>query len=325
MINIENLNKKFIVDQSAQGFTGALKYLVKPDRKEVMAVTDLSLKINPGERIAFIGPNGAGKSTTIKMLSGILRPTSGLIEIDGLTPFKERKQLSYKIGTVFGQKGQLWYHLPAKNTFDLLASIYDLNKHEYKSRLHYLIDSFDVGSIVNQPVRKLSLGQRMRCEIIASLIHRPKILFLDEPTIGLDVTAKSIIRDLIKKSSSEEGTTIFLTSHDTGDMEKVCDRVIIINHGQLLIDGPVKDLRTNYIRKKIITLKTDIPDLDIKLEGAIKIHTSPHVSKFEIDTSMVGVEKLINLALAQTELKDITVEDPPMEEIIQDIYSKAKQ
>lgn len=322
MINVQNLNKNFLVDQSSPGIVGAIKQLISPIRKEVRAVSDLNLSINSGERVAFIGPNGAGKSTTIKMLSGILHPTSGQVEIEGLNPFKDRKKLAYKIGTVFGQKGQLWYHLPAQNTFDLLASIYDLKKSDYRERIKSLIKTFEVQDFINQPVRKLSLGQRMRCEIIASLIHRPKILFLDEPTIGLDVTAKAVIRDLIKTSSVIEGTTVFLTSHDTGDMEKVCDRVVVINHGQLLIDGPVSALRRNFIKKKLVTLKTDLPEINLQIEGASLIEKSPHLATYEINTSLLSVDKIISAALGICELKDITVQDPPMEEIIQDIYSR---
>lgn len=180
----------------------------------------LSFTISRGERVAFIGPNGAGKSTTIKMLSGILYPTAGDISILGHTPWKDRRTMAYKIGTVFGQRSQLWYHLPAGDTFDLLASAYAIDRDDYKKRRAYLADVFHLEPLLNRPVRQLSLGERMRCEIAASLLHKPEILFLDEPTVGLDITARTAIRDLIRDASEQDGTTILLTSHDTGDMEK---------------------------------------------------------------------------------------------------------
>lgn len=320
LISVKDLKKTFTSYSSQKGFFGTIKGLVRPIKKEVVAVKSISFKVDQGERIAFIGPNGAGKSTTIKMLAGILFPTSGEIQVAGLNPQRDRKKLAYKIGTVFGQKSQLWPHLPASHTFRLLSKIYDMEEEIYKQRLQELVDTFDVGSFLDQTVRKMSLGQRMRCEIVASLLHRPEILFLDEPTIGLDVGAKSAIRDVVKNSSIVDGTTVFLTSHDTGDMERVCDRMIVINNGELLIDNSISQVRKNYIKKKQIILSTEEEAVNLQLKGLEVIDKRPHVTKLEVNTQILRVDQVIVEALKQTKLLDITVEDPPMEEIVKDIY-----
>lgn len=320
ILKVKNLQKTFVSHRSQPGVMGTLKGLFRPIKEVVEAVKGISFTVQPGERIAFIGPNGAGKSTTIKMMSGILHPTAGEISVAGHVPHEERKSLSYKIGTVFGQKSQLWPHLPAENTFRLLGKIYDMPDAAYKSRLDELIEIFAVGPFLNQTVRKMSLGQRMRCEIVASLLHRPEILFLDEPTIGLDVAAKASIRDLIKKTSDVDGTTVFLTSHDTGDMERVCDRVLVINHGDLLVDSSIGEIRRSYIQKKIITLLTVEESIELTAEGLRSLEVEPHRTKIEVDTQKTPVDEVIGEALKQSRLRDITVEDPPMEDIVQQMY-----
>ncbi|MCK6439986.1 MAG: ATP-binding cassette domain-containing protein, partial [Planctomycetes bacterium] len=255
-VSVTNLTKTFIVREREPGFLGAVKGLFSAKTREVRALEGISLDIKQGERVAFVGPNGAGKSTTIKILTGILHPTAGEANVLGFVPWKDRTKLGYHIGTVFGQRSQLWYHLPAGDTFDLLSKVYELDPEVYRKRRAELVEAFDIGDLLGRAVRQLSLGQRMRCELVASLLHRPHMLFLDEPTIGLDVTAKAIIRDLVRDTSLRDGSTVLLTSHDTGDMERVCDRVIVINHGRLLLDKPVGELRRGYIRRKMVTLAT---------------------------------------------------------------------
>lgn len=321
-IRVENLKKEFKSKKAKSGFMGNLSQFLRPEYERVEAVKGINFEVLRGERIAFIGPNGAGKSTTIKMMSGILLPSHGDINVLGLTPWKERTKLGYRIGTVFGQKSQLWYHLPAKDTFDLLARIYGLELSSYKKRLQHLVKLFGIEDFIGQTVRKLSLGQRMRCEIVASILHKPEILFLDEPTIGLDVTAKSIIRDLIKEQSEVDGTTIFLTSHDTADMERVCERVMVINFGDLIIDSKLTELRENYIQKKVITFLTEEESIDLSLPGVTTIEASPYKSQFEVMIDKSPVDTVIVEALKKTRLKDITVEDPPLDEIVQDIYQQ---
>lgn len=252
VINVEHLAKSFKVKEKEQGFKGSLKTIVCPTYKEVKAVDNISFAVDEGEMIAFIGPNGAGKSTTIKMLTGILYPDSGSVEVLGIDPSKERKRLAYEIGTVFGQKEQLWMHLTAYDNFKFFGAIYDIPEQEAEKRIEELSKLFALEDFINTPVRNLSLGQRIRCEIVASLIHKPKVLFLDEPTIGLDPVVKENIRKLIKKMNKEYNTTIFLTSHDISDIEKLCKRVIIINNGQLVMDDSISHLTSEAPLEDII-------------------------------------------------------------------------
>jgi ABC-2 type transport system ATP-binding protein len=322
-IEVEALRKVFKVRERATGLGGAVRQLFKAPTRDVVAVDEISFRIEAGERVAFVGPNGAGKSTTIKMLTGILHPTSGGARVLGFVPWEQRTQLAYRLGTVFGQRTQLWYHLPAADTFRLLAHIYDVDKATHERRLGELVEAFEVGPLLAKPVRQLSLGERMRCEVVASLLHAPEVLFLDEPTIGLDVSAKAVIRDLIRDTSRRDGSTVLLTSHDTGDMERVCDRVLVIHHGRLLLDQPIADLRKTYIRRKVITLLTAEASLELDLRGVEVVERAPHRLVLEVDVAEMPVDRVVQAALHAGKLRDITVEDPPMEEIVQAIYASS--
>lgn len=229
-VSTEKLRKEFHVGKGLFGFGRG---------RNVVAVEDITLNVPVGQAVAFIGPNGAGKSTTIKMLTGILKPSAGSAKVLGLDPFNQRNKLVKEIGAVFGQRSQLWLHLPPGDTFDLLAEIYCLGKNDYRKRRDMLIERFELGPLLNTPVRKLSLGERMRAEIAASLLHQPRLLMLDEPTIGIDVVARQRLRELICQWNKEEGMTVFLTSHDTGDIESVATRVVVINHGKIVMDDSV--------------------------------------------------------------------------------------
>lgn len=231
-VETENLRKEFVLKQG----------LFRKTTRLVAAVEGISLAVPAGQSVAFIGPNGAGKSTTIKMLTGILKPTSGRASVLGFNPWKERNKLVREIGAVFGQRSQLWLHLPPADSFDLLAEIYGLAKQDYKKRRDMLVERFELGRFLHSPVRKLSLGERMRAEIAASLLHRPRLLLLDEPTIGVDVVARQQLRQLVCEWNKQEGVTVFLTSHDTGDIESVADRVIVINHGVIVLDDSLAAL-----------------------------------------------------------------------------------
>lgn len=322
IIEAKDLTKSFVTPvNSNTSFLSSFKSLIKPEKKLVHAVQGINFSIKAGERVAFIGPNGAGKSTTIKMLCGILTPSSGDLRVADFCPSKKREKLAYEIGCVFGQKSQLWYHLPAKHSFELLGKIYDLPSKLFKERLEELSRHFEISDFMDRAVRSLSLGQRMRCEIVASLLHSPKILFLDEPTIGLDVNAKAVIRDLILKVSKEQGTTIIFTSHDTGDIESVCDRVLMINQGQILLDQSIEMMRKSYIHKKRIRFLTKEKELELSLSGIELIEKKPYQSFYEVDTRQTQVDEVIKEALSKTRLRDITVEDPPLEEVIQQIYA----
>lgn len=302
IIEVKKLTKKFAIKKEKKLFLNPFK----SEYHNKIAVNDISFQIKRGERVAFIGPNGAGKSTTIKMLSSILHPTSGDAKVLGLTPWENRQKLAHQIGTVFGQRSQLWHNLPVKDSFFLIGKIYDIPDIKLRRRISYLVKTFEIRDLLNQQTKSLSLGQRMRCEIVASLIHNPKVLFLDEPTIGLDITAKEIIRNLIKKQTLEEETTLLLTSHDTDDMEKVCDRVIVINKGKLIFDNSIDHLKKSYLNKKYIRATAS--------DGQKIIE--------EINTKKTSIQNAINEIVSKHQILDFTIENPPMEEIIKEIYSK---
>jgi ABC-2 type transport system ATP-binding protein len=323
-IEVENLSKVFKVRARAAGLGAAVRQLFSASTRDAVAVDGLSFTIEKGERVAFVCPNVAGKSTTLKMLTGILHPTGGDARVLGHVPWRDRTRLAYRIGTVFGQRTQLWYHLPAADTFALLARIYDQDRAVHQRRLSALVDAFGVGPLLDKPVRQLSLGERMRCELVASLLHGPEVLFLDEPTIGLDVTAKAVIRDLIRDTSRRDGNTVLLTSHDTGDMERVCDRVLVIHRGRLLLDEPIAALRKSYIRRKVVTLLTAEEDVRVDLPGVTLVEKAPHRTVLEVDVDRTPVEQVVQAALQASRLRDLTVEDPPMEEIVQAIYASAE-
>ncbi len=254
------------------------------------------------------------------MLSGILEPTSGTAVVFGLVPWKQRRTLAYRIGVVFGQRSQLWTELPARDSFALLRRIYDVDKATFERRQSQLVERFGLGGLMDQPVQRLSLGQRMRCEIVASLLHSPSLLFLDEPTIGLDITAKSAIRDFIREHAGAEGQTVVLTSHDTRDIELVCDRVIVINEGRIVVDQPTDQLRRLFLGHRLVTLRSAQPLADLDLPGVLRRTSEPHVAIYEIDTRITRVDALVEAALLKGGIEDITIEDPPMEEVVRAIF-----
>jgi ABC-2 type transport system ATP-binding protein len=319
IITAEGLNKTFRIKTKEPGFRGSMKSIVSPSYREVCAVKDISFQVDKGEILAFIGPNGAGKSTTIKMLTGILYPSGGTLNVLGLNPSSDRKALSYKIGTVFGQKSQLWFHLPPIDSFNLLGSIYEIEGTQLKKRIEELVEIFEIKDLMDVPVRKLSLGQRIRCEIAASILHKPEIIFLDEPTIGLDVIVKQKIRELILRLNREEDTTIFLTSHDAGDIEQLCKRAIIINHGEIVLNEKIKSLKHDYLNHKEIEIKyREKPQLENCTLNILKAKNSG--IKVQVDTSKQDIEEALTELIALGGVEDITITDPPMEEVIAHIY-----
>lgn len=300
-----------------------LKGFFSPDKKEVKAVDNITLTIPRGEAVAFIGPNGAGKSTTIKMLSGILQPSHGTITVLGLTPLKQRRELAMRIGTVFGQRSQLVFNLPLTDSFALSAQMYRVPKDVAEERIAGLIQQFNLQEFIDQPVRKLSLGQRMRAEIANALIHNPDIIFLDEPTIGLDIVAKRALRETIKKVNKEQGTTIFLTSHDVGDIEEVCERTMIVNHGQIVLDAKTADLKRTHLQTKTVSVVTDD-----EYSGPVTVHgiTAREVKGrlvFDVNTKKLPLKTFLRDLLAEVNIADLTIEDTPLEDIIHELYTKA--
>jgi ABC-2 type transport system ATP-binding protein len=316
IVTVENLRKDYRYVRRGAGLSG----LFHRDIRTIQAVDGISFEIAERERVAIIGPNGAGKSTTLKMLSGILEPTSGTARVLDFVPWKQRRQLAYRIGVVFGQRSQLWAELPARASFALLRRIYDVDLATFKRRQDSLVERFGLGPLLDQPVQRLSLGQRMRCEIVASLLHGPALLFLDEPTIGLDITAKAAIRDFIREHAGAEGQTVVLTSHDTRDIELVCDRVIVIDEGRIVVDQPTDQLRRQFLGHRLVTLRSAAPMLVLALPGVVRRASEPHLSIFEVDTATTRVDVVVQAALALGGIEDITIEDPPMEEVVRAIY-----
>ena len=316
-IEVRELVKSFQV-KTAEG--SRIKALFNPSFRHVPAVKGVSFSVEQGEMLAFIGPNGAGKSTTIKMLTGILYPTSGEARVLGHTPWSERQSLAMKIGSVFGQKSQLWFHLPPRDTFRLLSHIYEIDEDHYKKRLSHIVEVFELEELLSTPVRKLSLGQRMRCEIAACLLHKPQVLFLDEPTIGLDVVAKRKIRELIAHINKEEGVTVFLTSHDTGDIESLCKRVMVINHGEVILDASPQVLRREFLRYKTIGVKLE-RDIDhFEHPGVTVLKHKGAGLKLRVDNASASIDDVYAALRAHSRLADIYIADPSLEEVIEEIY-----
>jgi ABC-2 type transport system ATP-binding protein len=288
----------------------------------VEAVAGISFAVEAGERLAYIGPNGAGKSTSIKMLTGILHPTSGDAAVLGIVPWKKRRDLAARIGTLFGQRSQLWYQLTPRQTFGLLGRIYRIPADEERRRLARLGELLDATQLFDQPVRGLSLGQRMRCELVASMLHAPEVLFLDEPTIGLDLVAKARFRDLIVRINEEQGTTILLTSHDVSDIEQVARRVIVINHGRLIYDDRVSVMRRALLGTKVLDVRFEQPPASVEVEGARLVKLSGAGAKLVVDTGQRPIRSVLDDLLDRYDVVDISVADPPLEEIVSHIYAR---
>ncbi len=323
MIRVQNLQKTFQSKRKAAGLRGSLRSLWKPEYRTVDAVRGITFEMQAGEILGFIGPNGAGKSTTIKMLTGILHPTAGQAEVLGLVPWRQRRALAYRIGTVFGQRPQLWYHLPAVDTFHLFGKIYEMEDAVLRRRIAELAEAFEIGDLLETPVRKLSLGQRMRCEVAASLLHKPRLLLLDEPSIGLDVVAKQRIRDAIRAMNRAEGVSVLLTSHDAGDLEALCKRVIIINHGQIVYDDRVSSLKRRYLTRKEVGVRfAEEIRGEFRIAGVETLKTGRYGVKLRFDTRQTPVEAVLGRLTAWGSVVDITITDPPLEEVIARLYER---
>ncbi len=325
VIQISNLRKTFTTKRKAAGLGGSVRSIFRPQHQVVEAVRGISFDLGEGGRLGLIGPNGAGKSTTIKILTGILFPTEGEASVLGYVPWKERRQLAYHIGTVFGQRPQLWYHLPAIDTFQLFGKIYELEDKDVKQRISFLAEAFEIEDLLETPVRKLSLGQRMRCEIAASLIHRPKLLLLDEPSIGLDVVAKQRIRDTIRRMNEMENVSVLLTSHDAGDLEALCKRVIIINHGQIVYQDRVSNLKRRYLTTKEVGVRYARPiPKDFTMPDVNILKVGKYGVKLGFDTRQIPADVVLARLAESGDLVDITISDPSLEEVIAKIYQEVE-
>ncbi len=290
------------------------------DRRRLRAVHDITFEVERGERLAYIGPNGAGKSTSIKMLTGILHPTSGEATVLGLVPWTQRRELARRIGTLFGQRSQLWFELTTRQTLHLLSRIYRLDGDDARRRADELAELLDATDLIDQPVRSLSLGQRMRCELAATVLHGPEVLFLDEPTIGLDLIAKQRFREMVVRLNEELGTTVFLTSHDVADIEHVADRVVVINHGTIIYDDQVARMRRSLLQTKLLEVRFEEAPGALAIDGVQVTPESDTVYGLVVDTRRLSVREVLDELLDAYAIADISVVDPPLEQVIAEIY-----
>jgi ABC-2 type transport system ATP-binding protein len=309
-IEAVGVTKRF---RASSGATGA-----------VDAVHDLTLSVEHGERLAFIGPNGAGKSTSIKMLTGILHPTAGSARVLGLVPWEQRRRLSERTGTLFGQRSQLWFELSPRQSLRMLAAIYGLDRAREERRVAELGELLDAVDLFDQPVRDLSLGQRMRCELAACLLHEPEILFLDEPTIGLDLLAKRRFRELLVTLNEAGGTTVFLTSHDVADIEHVAQRVVVISAGRLIYDDSVAAMRRTMLSTKLVDVGLERAGVPLDLDGVTVVASSETSTQLSVDTSRTSIRDVLGRVLDTWTVSDISVVDPPLEQVIAEIYSERR-
>jgi ABC-2 type transport system ATP-binding protein len=320
IITVEHLSKHFKVHKRRTGFWGNLSSTVSRKHDIIKAVDDVNFTLERGELVGYIGANGAGKSTTIKMLTGILVPTSGHIDVMGLTPYRHRKENTRRIGVVFGQRTQLWWDLPVIDSFELLKHIYEIPQNLYKQNLEFFSELLQLEPVLSTPVRKLSLGQRMRCDLTAALLHNPEILYLDEPTIGLDVVAKAQVRQFLRQVNAERQVTVILTTHDLNDVEKVCQRLIIIDSGKIIYDGGIDALKKDYgkTRMLIVDLAQTYPD--IQLEGVNLTRRDGNRIWLAFDRDTVSASEVITQLAARYEIQDLTISEPEIEEIVRRIY-----
>jgi ABC-2 type transport system ATP-binding protein len=319
-ILVEALAKTYRVAERAPGLTGALHGLVRRRWREVHALANVSFSLDAGELLAFIGPNGAGKSTTVKILSGILRPTRGRVEVGGLVPYEDRIRHVARIGVVFGQRSQLWWDLPVIDGFDLLADIYRVEPERYRRRRDELVAMLRLEPLLDQPVRQLSLGQRMRAEFAAALLHDPAILFLDEPTIGLDAPSKLAVRDFVRRLNREQGVTVLLTTHDMHDVEALAERVIVIGQGRVLTDGPFESLRAGVLAERRLHIDFAGFAPEIEMPGVTVRSRSDRSLELAFDPAKIPAPKLIAAITTQHAVDDIHVEEPAIEEAITRFY-----
>jgi len=322
MIHVEGLTKTYRVAERPPGLGAALSSFLRPRFRTVEALTDVSFSIAPGEIVGSIGPNGAGKSTTIKVLCGILVPDGGTCTVGGRVPWKDRPAHVANLGVVFGQRSQLWWDVPVEDSFELLRDIYRVTPADYRQQRDRLVSRLGLGGLLGTPVRQLSLGQRMRCELAAALIHRPRLLFLDEPTIGLDAPSKRAVRSFIQDLNREEGTTVLVTTHDMGDLEALADRILMLGRGRLLYDGHLEALRTRFGRQRTLTVDLGRPGALPDITGAELVEQEGLRAVWRIDTTRVSVSAVIQQLGACLDLVDLTVADPPVEELVVQLYQE---
>lgn len=328
MISVKNISKEFVSAKKYPGLKGAIKGLFSREKVSKTAVNDISFDIREGEIVGYIGSNGAGKSTTIKMMTGILKPTKGQCIVNGIDPSKNRTENAMNIGVVFGQRTQLWWDLPLSESFTILKEIYNVSDEDYEKRMEFLNNVLGLEEFFTQSVRTLSLGQRMRADLGASLLHNPKVLYLDEPTIGLDLVVKDKIRAAIKEINEKYKTTVILTTHDIGDIEELCSRIIVIDEGHKIYDGGLKELKEKYGKKRKVLMElsdlttcksTDwsekIPKVDVDYDN------EQNIIIFTFNRDEVQISDVISSAMSVAEVKDVEIKDTELSEIVKEIYT----
>ena len=320
IIRTRNLCKTFRSVKRESGPAGALRTLFSREYVEKAAVRNVNMSLERGELVGYIGPNGAGKSTTIKMLTGILVPTSGLIEVDGRVPYQARQENAREIGVVFGQRSQLYWDLPLVESFELLRAIYAIPPDRYAANLDYFTDVLEMSGFLQTPVRQLSLGQRMRGDFAAAMLHDPKIIYLDEPTIGLDIVAKEAIRDFVRTINEERKTTVILTTHDLADVERLSHRIVLIDRGTIIYDGPIERIKEQYGTHRTLVITMTEPQRDAQLPEAETVSNEGIVARFRFDRNRVRADQLIRLAAERFPIRDVSIEEPDLESIIRRIY-----
>ena len=320
IITVEHLSKHFKVYRRRTGFWGNLSSTISRKHDIIQAVDDVNFSLERGELVGYIGANGAGKSTTIKMLTGILVPTSGHIDVMGLTPYRHRKENTRRIGVVFGQRTQLWWDLPVIDSFELLKHIYEIPQNLYKQNLEFFSEMLQLQPFLSTPVRRLSLGQRMRCDLTAALLHNPEILYLDEPTIGLDVVAKEQVRQFLRQVNAERQVTVILTTHDLNDVEQVCQRLIIIDSGKIIYDGGIDALKERYGKTRMLIVDLAQAYSDIQLEGVDLTRRDGNRIWLAFERDTISASEVIAQLTRRYEIQDLTISEPEIEEIVRRIY-----
>ena len=327
-IEVTNLAKVFRVAERRAGLAGAFRGLFDRRVREVHALAGVDFDIERGELVGYIGPNGAGKSTTIKILAGILTPTGGTCTVDGLTPWRDRRRHAARIGVVFGQRTQLWWDLPVVESFELLQRVYRVPEPLFRRNRDRMVELLGLGPLLDTPVRQLSLGQRMRADLAAALLHGPKLLFLDEPTIGLDAAAKLAMRDFVRTLNRAEGVTVVLTTHDMDDIEALCERILVIGRGRILIDGDIDDLRRRVGNERVLIVDFEepgsLPALEHELEGAglREVRVTGKRARIGFDAGAIAPAALIAQVTSRFEVHDLFLEHPPIEHTVADLYAE---
>lgn len=323
IIEVSGISKEYKISDHKGGLIGYINHIFNPKYKKFTAVNNISFKINQGEIVGYLGENGAGKSTTIKMLSGLLTPTNGIIKVNRIVPYKNRIQNNFQIGAVFGQKTQLWWDLPVFESFKLIGNLYKMTQKDYEKNLNWIVEKLELKELLNKQVRNLSLGQKMKCEIAATFLHKPKVVYLDEPTIGLDVLVKENIRNFIKEYNKEFNTTIILTTHDVKDVEELCDRIILIDKGKIIYDGNINSFRSKYSNNDFLTIfkKETISFINkIKLDGIEVVEESKNYIKIKFNQDKISIIEIIEKFKKYYTILNVETNEAKMEEILKEIY-----